>query len=112
MRPSPRRFRPLPRTPSRGLAAALRGLTHEDLIIIYDQIQTDDEGMVSQPEYTLAKPSNGPNDRDHLTITDWNTAPKMAGEMAVQSNCPASSSAPRTSASKSRCGPLRGTGRR
>ena len=67
VRQSPRRFRPLPRTPSRGLAAALRGLTHEDLIIIYDQIQTDDEGMVSQPEYTLAKPSNGPNDRDHLS---------------------------------------------
>ena len=64
VRQSPRSFRPLPRTPSRGLAAALRGLTHEDLIIIYDQIQTDDEGVVSQPEYTLAKPSNGPNDRD------------------------------------------------
>ena len=60
------RFRPLPRTPSRGLAAALRGLTHEGLIIIYDQIQTGDEGVVSQPGYTLAKPSNGPNDRDHL----------------------------------------------
>ena len=29
--------------------------------------QTDDEGVVSQPEYTLTKPSNGPNDRDHLT---------------------------------------------
>ena len=28
--------------------------------------QTDDEGVVSQPEYTLTKPSNGPNDRDHL----------------------------------------------
>ena len=28
---------------------------------------TDDEGVVSQPEYTLPKPSNGPNDRDHLT---------------------------------------------
>ena len=67
MRQSPRRSRPLPRTPSRGLAAALRGLTHEGLIIIYDQIQTGDEGVVSQPEYTLAKPSNGPNDRDHLT---------------------------------------------
>ena len=32
--------------------------------------QTDDEGVVSQPEYTLTKPSNGPNDRDHLTRTD------------------------------------------
>ncbi len=31
--------------------------------------QTDDEGVVSQPEYTLTKPSNGPNDRDHLTPT-------------------------------------------
>jgi len=58
--------RPLPRTPSRGLAAALRGLTQEDLIIIYDQIQTDDEGVVSQPEYTFEKPSSGPNDRGHL----------------------------------------------
>ena len=28
---------------------------------------TDDEGVVSQPEYTLPKPSNGPNDRDHLS---------------------------------------------
>ena len=28
--------------------------------------QTDDEGVVLQPEYTLTKPSNGPNDRDHL----------------------------------------------
>ena len=30
--------------------------------------QTDDEGVVSQPEYTLTKPSNGPNDRDHLNL--------------------------------------------
>ena len=30
--------------------------------------QTDDEGVVLQPEYTLTKPSNGPNDRDHLTV--------------------------------------------
>ena len=34
--------------------------------------QTDDEGVVSQPEYTLTKPSNGPNDRDHLTGHDVN----------------------------------------
>ena len=33
---------------------------------------TDDEGVVSQPEYTLPKPSNGPNDRDHLTrLPSW-----------------------------------------
>ena len=43
VRQSPRRFRPLPRDPLPGLAAALRGLTHEaarfpQLIIIYDQI--------------------------------------------------------------------------
>ena len=68
MRQSLRHSRPLPRTPSRGLAAALRGLTQEGLIIIiYDQIQTDDEGVVSQPEYTFEKPSSGPNDRDHLS---------------------------------------------
>ena len=29
--------------------------------------QTDDEGVISEPEYTLTKPSNCPNDRDHLT---------------------------------------------
>ena len=28
--------------------------------------QTDDEGVISEPEYTLTKPSSGPNDRDHL----------------------------------------------
>ena len=68
VRQSLRHSRPLPRTPSRGLAAALRGLTQEGLIIIiYDQIQTDDEGVVSQPEYTFEKPSSGPNDRDHLS---------------------------------------------
>ena len=64
-----------PPDPLPGLAAALRGLTHEaarfpqlhsassSSMIRY---QTDDEGVVSQPEYTLTKPSNGPNDRDHL----------------------------------------------
>ena len=66
VRQSPRRSSPPP-DPLPGLKAALRGLTHEGLIIIYDQIQTDDEGVVSQPGYTLSKPSNGPNDRDHLT---------------------------------------------
>ena len=66
-----------PPDPLPGLAAALRGLTHEaarfpqlhsassSSMIRY---QTDDEGVVSQPEYTLTKPSNGPNDRDHLTL--------------------------------------------
>ena len=34
-------------------------------------------------------------------MTDWNSAPKMVGEIAVQSNWPASSSARRISASKS-----------
>ena len=29
--------------------------------------RTDDEGVVSQPKHTLAKPSNGSNDRDHLS---------------------------------------------
>ena len=29
--------------------------------------QTDDDGVVSQPEYTVTKPSNGPNGRDHLS---------------------------------------------
>jgi len=61
VRQSPRRFRPLPRTPSRGLVAALRGLTHEAAILPQPynssssmiRYQTDDEGVVSQPEYTL-----------------------------------------------------------
>ena len=68
-----------PPDPLPGLTAALRGLTHEaarfpqlhsassSSMIRY---QTDDEGVVSQPEYTLTKPSNGPNDRDHLTGRD------------------------------------------
>ena len=61
-----------PPDPLPGLAAALRGLTHEaarfpQLIIIYDQIPDRRRGRGSQPEYTLTKPSNGPNDRDHLT---------------------------------------------
>ena len=67
-----------PPDPLPGLAAALRGLTHEaarfpqfhsasSSMIRY---QTDDEGVVSQPEYTLTKPSNGPNDRDHLNLLD------------------------------------------
>ena len=60
-----------PPDPLPGLAAALRGLTHEaarfpQLIIIYDQIPDRRRGRGSQPEYTLTKPSNGPNDRDHL----------------------------------------------
>ena len=79
--------RSIPRTPSRGLAAALRGLTHEGLIIIYDQIQTGDEGVVSQPEYTLAKPSNGPNDRDHL-----NRQPGLTVSRASARPLPASGS--------------------
>ena len=65
----------MPPDPLPGLAAALRGLTHEaarfpqlhsssSSMIGY---QTDDEGVASQPEYTLTKPSNGPNDPDHLT---------------------------------------------
>ena len=29
--------------------------------------ETDDEGVISEPEYTLTKPSSGPNHRDHLT---------------------------------------------
>ena len=69
-----------PPDPLPGLAAALRGLTHEaarfpqlhsassSSMIRY---QTDDEGVVSQPEYTLTKPSNGPNDRDHLRVRCW-----------------------------------------
>ena len=28
--------------------------------------ETDDEGVISEPEYTLTKPSSGPNHRDHL----------------------------------------------
>ena len=32
--------------------------------------QTDDEGVISEPEYTLTKPSSGPNDRDHLSPPD------------------------------------------
>ena len=64
-----------PPDPLPGLAAALRGLTHEAARIpqlhsasssSMIRYQTDDEGVVSQPEYTLTKPSNGPNDRDHL----------------------------------------------
>ena len=31
--------------------------------------QTDDEDVISEPEYTLTKPSSCPNDRDHLTRT-------------------------------------------
>jgi len=34
------------------------------LSIGYD---TDDEGVISEPEYTLSKPSSGPNHRNHLT---------------------------------------------
>ncbi len=29
--------------------------------------QTDDEGVISEPECTLTKPSSGPTDRDHLS---------------------------------------------
>ena len=73
VRQSPRRSSPPP-DPLPGLKAALRGLTHEGLIIIiYDQIQTDHEGVVSQPGYTLSKPSNGPNDRDHLSGAEEST---------------------------------------
>ena len=80
VRQSLRHSRPLPRTPSRGLAAALRGLTQEGLIIIiYDQIQTDDEGVVSQPEYTFEKPSSGPNDRDHLRPPRTSRGPGARG---------------------------------
>ena len=43
--------------------------------------QTDDEGVVSQPEYTLTKPSNGPNDRDHLIATVRDRA--LIGEVPV-----------------------------
>ena len=59
-----------PPDPLPGLAAALRGLTHETASSSMIRYQTDDEGVVSQPEYTLSKPSNGPNDRDHLSTTE------------------------------------------
>ena len=58
-----------PPDPLPGLAAALRGLTHETASSSMIRYQTDDEGVVSQPEYTFTKPSNGRNDRDHLTPT-------------------------------------------
>ena len=78
-----------PPDPLPGLAAALRGLTHEaarfpqlhsassSSMIRY---QTDDEGVVSQPEYTLTKPSNGPNDRDHLSRAQPTGAQPQAPE--------------------------------
>jgi len=78
VRQSTRRSSPPP-DPLPGLKAALRGLTHEGLIIIYDQIQTDDEGVVSQPGYTLSKPSSGPNDRDHLSVSSRVAASDGAG---------------------------------
>ena len=45
--------------------------------------QTDDEGVVSQPEYTLTKPSNGPNDRDHLRSALWRTYTTLTDVEAV-----------------------------
>ena len=79
-----------PPDPLPGLAAALRGLTHEaarfpQLIIIYDQIPDRRRGRGSQPEYTLTKPSNGPNDRDHLIDTDPRSERR---EPRVQPACP------------------------
>ena len=31
--------------------------------------ETDDEGVISEPEYTLTKPLSGPNHRDHLSCS-------------------------------------------
>ena len=71
MRQSPRRFRPLPRTPSRGSPprfadSLMRPQDSHSSSSSMIRYQTDDEGVVLQPEYTLTRPSNGPNDRDHL----------------------------------------------
>ena len=35
-------------------------------IVIFVMINPEDEGVTSQPEYTLPKPSNCPNYRDHF----------------------------------------------
>ena len=35
-------------------------------VIILDMINREDEGVTSQPRYTLSKPSNCPNNRDHF----------------------------------------------
>jgi hypothetical protein len=41
-------------------------------------INPEDEGVTSQAEYTLSKPSNCPNDRDHFTsTTDANGSLKL-----------------------------------
>ena len=79
-----------PPDPLPGLAAALRGLTHEaarfpQLIIIYDQIPDRRRGRGSQPEYTLTKPSNGPNDRDHLRCSAalWMAAASLRASCAA-----------------------------
>ena len=62
VRQSPRRFRPLPRTPSRGSPprfadSLMRPQDSHSSSSSMIRYQTDDEGVVSQPEYTLTKPS-------------------------------------------------------
>ena len=42
-------------------------LTLPQRIVILAMINPEDEGVTSQPEYTLSKPSNCPNHRDHFS---------------------------------------------
>ena len=46
--------------------------------------ETDDEGVISEPEYTLTKPLSGPNHRDHLSpavgcVGLWRTGVRLFG---------------------------------
>ena len=45
--------------------------------------ETDDEGVISEPEYTLTKPSSGPNHRDHLKATRRQAQARRAGKMTT-----------------------------
>ena len=70
----------------------------------------DDEGVISQSEYTLTKPSSCPNHRDHVTDQGYRRTFTMTG-MAVQlPRNPCSTSRNRCSTSRNPCSASFGIG--
>ena len=56
-------------------------------IVILAMINPEDEGVTSQPEYTLSKPSNCPNHRDHFTFQSADVLPEEAARGGISPLC-------------------------
>ena len=89
-------------TPSRGSPPVTPQDSHSSSSSMI-RYQTDDEGVVSQPEYTLTRPSNGPNDRDHLTRQGAGPSGLSWNELSRSRHRPAPGKTPRKQGSRRPC---------